>query len=126
MNMRDKIKFNFGEVVCFKEIVGPAMVVLNIDDGRGVQTGWFDLANKYHTEWFSYQLLRKVNDEKIYIKTEPLSRMGFEELRTKPDFQSALMSGKKIEAIKLARQYTGMGLKEAKELVEEIMNSGVR
>ena len=34
---------------------------------------------------------------------------------------NALQNGKKIEAIKLYREATGAGLKEAKELIEEVM-----
>ncbi|MCP5397265.1 MAG: ribosomal protein L7/L12 [Sphingomonadaceae bacterium] len=35
-----------------------------------------------------------------------------------PEVQAALAAGRKIEAIKLVREKTGLGLKEAKELVE--------
>ena len=35
-----------------------------------------------------------------------------------PDVQAALMNRRKIEAIKLVRERTGLGLKEAKQLVE--------
>ncbi len=37
-----------------------------------------------------------------------------------PQAQQALAAGKKIEAIKLVREATGLGLKEAKELVERV------
>ncbi len=37
-----------------------------------------------------------------------------------PDALDALDRGDKIEAIKITRQHTGLGLKEAKELVERI------
>ena len=36
---------------------------------------------------------------------------------------TALSQGKKIEAIKLLRNGTGIGLKEAKDMVEEYINS---
>lgn len=37
-----------------------------------------------------------------------------------PEFEQALLAGKKIQAIKIYRQATGVGLKEAKDAVEEI------
>lgn len=37
-----------------------------------------------------------------------------------PEFEQALLAGKKIEAIKLHRRATGLGLKESKEAVEQI------
>ena len=39
-------------------------------------------------------------------------------LRTRPDVAAALASGSKIESIKAVREASGLGLKEAKELVE--------
>ena len=39
-------------------------------------------------------------------------------LRARPDVAAALASGSKIEAIKALREASGLGLKEAKELVE--------
>jgi hypothetical protein len=36
------------------------------------------------------------------------------------DIRDAIFAGRKIEAIKLYRKYTGLGLKEAKDAVEEI------
>ena len=39
-------------------------------------------------------------------------------LRARPDVAAALTSGSKIEAIKAVREASGLGLKEAKELVE--------
>lgn len=35
-----------------------------------------------------------------------------------PDVQAAIAGGKKIEAIRMVRERTGLGLKEAKQLVE--------
>jgi len=35
-----------------------------------------------------------------------------------PEIRTALAQGNKIEAIKLVRQHSGLGLKEAKDLVE--------
>lgn len=40
--------------------------------------------------------------------------------------QTALQSGNTIEAIRLVRQATGMGLKEAKDYVEQWRNTGVQ
>lgn len=40
-----------------------------------------------------------------------------------PDVIAMLQKGKKIQAIKLVREHRGMGLKEAKELVEQHMAS---
>jgi hypothetical protein len=37
-----------------------------------------------------------------------------------PEIRLALAGGQKIEAIKLVREHTGLGLKEAKELVERL------
>jgi len=37
-----------------------------------------------------------------------------------PEIAAALVGGNKIEAIKLVRERTGLGLKEAKELVERL------
>lgn len=41
-----------------------------------------------------------------------------------PEIVQALDQGKKIEAIKLYRAATGVGLKEAKEFVEELQRRG--
>ena len=40
------------------------------------------------------------------------------------EIEQEIASGKKISAIKLVRQKTGMGLKEAKELVEDFTSGG--
>ena len=37
-----------------------------------------------------------------------------------PEIRLALAGGNKIEAIKLVRERTGLGLKEAKELIERL------
>ena len=37
-----------------------------------------------------------------------------------PEIRLALAGGNKIEAIKLVREHTGLGLKEAKELIERL------
>jgi ribosomal protein L7/L12 len=37
-----------------------------------------------------------------------------------PEVRLALAGGQKIEAIKLVREHTGLGLREAKELVERL------
>jgi|SRR5688500_17561008 len=37
-----------------------------------------------------------------------------------PEIRLALAGGQKIEAIKLVREHTGLGLREAKELVERL------
>ena len=37
-----------------------------------------------------------------------------------PEISAALVGGNKIEAIKLVRERTGLGLKESKELVERL------
>lgn len=39
-----------------------------------------------------------------------------------PEIRFALAGGQKIEAIKLVREHTGLGLKEAKELVERLQS----
>ena len=39
-------------------------------------------------------------------------------VRARPDVAAALASGSKIEAVKAVREASGLGLKEAKELVE--------
>ena len=41
-----------------------------------------------------------------------------------PEVLSALQQGKKIEAIRLLREKTGLGLKDAKEAVESIQAKG--
>jgi hypothetical protein len=41
-----------------------------------------------------------------------------------PEVRTAIEGGRKIEAIRLVREHTGLGLKEAKELVERL--PGVR
>jgi hypothetical protein len=43
-----------------------------------------------------------------------------------PEIAQALERGKKIEAIKLYRAASGVGLKEAKEFVEELQRRGGR
>ena len=40
-----------------------------------------------------------------------------------PEAQAALEAGKKVEAIKIVRNAFGIGLKEAKDLVEEHLGS---
>ncbi len=55
---------------------------------------------------------------------EPLTppRIGPEggtiDLSNDPEVRAAFMNGRKIEAIKLVRERTGLGLKEAKDIVE--------
>jgi len=41
-----------------------------------------------------------------------------EKILAQPDIAAAIAAGHKIEAIKLVRERTGLGLKEAKDLVE--------
>jgi ribosomal protein L7/L12 len=41
------------------------------------------------------------------------------------DFQNALERGNKIEAIKIYREHTGLGLKESKDAVEYLLRAGV-
>lgn len=43
---------------------------------------------------------------------------GSDEIQAK--IKAALYAGKKIEAIKLCREVTGLGLKEAKELIDAV------
>ncbi|MFN2100345.1 ribosomal protein L7/L12 [Altererythrobacter sp. MF3-039] len=45
-------------------------------------------------------------------------RTGVEAMLAVPQIRAAIEGGRKIEAIKLVREATGMGLKEAKDLVE--------
>lgn len=49
---------------------------------------------------------------------KPINRADEAELLAEPEIREALDGGHKIEAIKLVRERTGLGLKEAKELVE--------
>jgi hypothetical protein len=46
--------------------------------------------------------------------SDPISEGGLNEIR------QALFAGRKIEAIKLYRKYSGLGLREAKDAVEEM------
>ena len=46
------------------------------------------------------------------------TRSDVEALLAVPDIRDALQKGRKVEAIKLVRERAGIGLKEAKELVE--------
>lgn len=48
----------------------------------------------------------------------PATPEGEAALLAEPEVREALDAGHKIEAIKLVRERTGLGLKEAKELVE--------
>ena len=48
----------------------------------------------------------------------PATRADEAALLAEPEIREALDGGHKIEAIKLVRERTGLGLKEAKELVE--------
>lgn len=43
-----------------------------------------------------------------------------------PDVREALQQGRTVLAVKLIRQTTGVGLKEAKELVDEVRRRQVR
>ena len=43
--------------------------------------------------------------------------ISWEDLR---DIQESILAGRKIEAIKLYREYSGLGLKDAKDAVEEL------
>lgn len=45
---------------------------------------------------------------------------GGSPIESDPEIQSLLMRGKKIEAIKRARQLTGWGLKDAKDAIDEL------
>lgn len=47
--------------------------------------------------------------------------MDVSEVANDPKFIEALDHNRKIEAIKILREHTGMGLKEAKETVEAMM-----
>ena len=46
------------------------------------------------------------------------ARSDVEALLAVPDIRDALQKGRKVEAIRLVRERAGIGLKEAKELVE--------
>ena len=48
----------------------------------------------------------------------PMPTAGQAALLARPDVAAALAAGHRIEAIKLVRAASGLGLKEAKELVE--------
>jgi ribosomal protein L7/L12 len=47
-----------------------------------------------------------------------LTRHDMQHLLEEPDIAKAIAAGRKIEAIKLVRARTGLGLEEAKDLVE--------
>jgi len=51
-------------------------------------------------------------------RTTPVPTSNQLAVLASPEVRRALERGKKIEAIKLVRQRTGLGLKEAKDLVE--------
>ena len=51
-------------------------------------------------------------------RSAPIARRDAQEALADPEVAAALASGRKIEAIRLVRERTGLGLKEAKDLVE--------
>ncbi|WP_369027285.1 ribosomal protein L7/L12 [Qipengyuania sp. RANM35] len=51
-------------------------------------------------------------------RSTPVSPAEAHKALADPDVAAALAAGRKIEAIKLVRKRTGLGLKEAKDLVE--------
>jgi len=65
-------------------------------------------------------MLDQQRREHLGTQTRPASITSIDEaeLRNDPQIRQLLDSRKKIAAIKLVRQRTGLGLKEAKELVE--------
>jgi ribosomal protein L7/L12 len=53
-------------------------------------------------------------------RMSPQAGPGDEAVLAVPEVRLALASGQKIEAIRLVREHTGLGLKESKELVERL------
>ena len=51
-------------------------------------------------------------------RTTPPPPADHEKVLASPDVRAAIAQGHKIEAIRLVRERTGLGLKEAKDLVE--------
>jgi ribosomal protein L7/L12 len=45
---------------------------------------------------------------------------GSSDPRTMPDVMQAVHAGRTIQAIKIYRQYTGVGLKQAKDAIDEV------
>lgn len=122
MNFRSDKRPKQGDVVRLKHIEGPRLLVLEVL-GDEVTVGWFDLAMKYHSETFSHvMLLKEDNIEKTYVSKAGLD---FGHVVYNAEFQNHVQSNRKIQAIKVARAISGVGLKEAKDFVEEYMSKHV-
>ena len=57
-----------------------------------------------------------------HLRPAPGLQPGEEAVLALPEVRRALAGGQKIEAIKLVREHTGLGLREAKELVERLQS----
>ncbi len=117
MNLRADNRPKIGDVVQLKDVVGPRMIVEDISSDDMVKTVWFDLARRYQSASFPNFLLTKVSTD-----TSSISR---EKVLSNPEFKAAMLSGQTIKATKIFSSLTGLGLKDSKDAVDELIESKV-
>lgn len=118
MNFRSDNLPKLWETVKIRSISGPEMLVLDVDTIEDkVLACWYDLAMNYHEQWFPNGALNKTDVEPSGFVTK--SGLDFSNVVKNLEFQSCIREGRKIQAIKVARSLTGLGLKESKDFVEE-------
>jgi uncharacterized protein YodC (DUF2158 family) len=123
MNFRKEDMPGIGELVKLKKVNGPSMLVLETHECGGVKVGWFDLAQNYHEHAFSCEFLEKEKDSSFTSK----AGLSFPShivkiLESDVAFMNCIRENKKIDAIKLARAMSGMGLADSKRFVEDLMD----
>lgn len=118
MNFRSDNLPKLWETVKIRSISGPEMLVLDVDTTEDkVLACWYDLALNYHEQWFPNGAINKTGAEPSGFVTK--AGLDFSNVVRNLEFQSCIRAGKKIQAIKVARSITGLGLKESKDFVEE-------
>lgn len=121
---RGKSSFKVGDVCILKNIKSPKMIIEIMPERKEkdiqvAQCIWFcnEVLNRAMFNCSTLQLL--IEEE----KTEP-AELNREDYRSKVLANHSAMlriqQGKKTDAIKLVRELTGLGLKEAKDLVESL------
>jgi ribosomal protein L7/L12 len=124
MNLRSNDTPIRGDKVRVKDIDGPIMIVLEESEHGDYEVTWFDKTHVLHTAKFGLDLLEKIKApamDSAKIQIQYIRTSSIEALKAVvqiPAFQNALANNRKIEAIKIVREYTGLGLKEAKDFVE--------
>lgn len=121
MNLRNDNTPHRGDVVTMKSIPGPRMLVLADEEDGEVSVTWFDTNHVLHEAKFGLDVIEKDKLPTIDFKAIQVpygTENRLKEVVKMSSFAEAMAKNQKIQAIKYVREYTGLGLKEAKDFVE--------